>query len=118
MPGQPRGRYLLLAGLASSIAAGPALGVSAGTGQAGAEQTAVTRALPNVPIKHVIEIMIENHAFDNLFGRFPGADGIPPNTSLPNPNAHFDSAPNVSPVWRHPTRATSRGPSITARPPK
>ena len=43
--------------------------------------------------------MIENHSFDNLFGNFPGADGIPANTSLLNPNAYFDSAPNVQPVW-------------------
>ena len=62
-----------------------------------------------MPIKHVIEIMIENHAFDNLFGRFPGADGIPPNTSLPNPNAHFDSAPNVSPVWATPNQGDIQG---------
>jgi phospholipase C len=27
------------------------------------------------PIKHVIFIIKENHSFDNLFGRFPGADG-------------------------------------------
>jgi phospholipase C len=41
-------------------------------------------ATPLGPIHHVIEIMLENHAFDNFFGTFPGADGIPPNTSLPN----------------------------------
>lgn len=27
------------------------------------------------PIKHIIIIVRENHSFDNLFGRFPGADG-------------------------------------------
>ena len=27
------------------------------------------------PIKHVIFIIKENHTYDNLFGRFPGADG-------------------------------------------
>ena len=27
------------------------------------------------PIKHVIIIVRENHSFDNLFGKFPGADG-------------------------------------------
>jgi phospholipase C len=27
------------------------------------------------PIKHVVFIIKENHSFDNLFGRFPGADG-------------------------------------------
>ena len=60
---------------------------------------AVTATVPNVPITHVIEIMIENHSFDNLFGKFAGADGIPANASLLNPNAYFDSAPNVPPAW-------------------
>ena len=27
------------------------------------------------PIKHVVFLIKENHSFDNLFGRFPGADG-------------------------------------------
>ena len=60
---------------------------------------AVTAKAPAVPVTHVIEIMIENHSFDNLFGKFPGADGIPADTSLLNPDAYFDSAPNVQPVW-------------------
>ncbi|MGI5509065.1 alkaline phosphatase family protein [Streptomyces sp. CA-106131] len=54
------------------------------------------------PIKHVVEIMLENHSFDNLFGNFPGADGIPSGTSLQNPNATYHSAPDVSPVWASP----------------
>jgi phospholipase C len=29
------------------------------------------------PIKHVVIIVKENHAFDNYFGRFPGVDGDP-----------------------------------------
>src|ERR1700739_2120327 len=58
--------------------------------------------IPGSPIKHVIEIMIENHSFDNLFGSFPGADGIPSNASFLNPGAYYDSAPNVSPVWATP----------------
>ena len=33
-------------------------------------------------IKHVIWIIQENHSFDNYFGTFPGADGIPPGTAL------------------------------------
>src|ERR671936_739817 len=28
-------------------------------------------------IQHVVIIMQENHSFDNYFGTFPGADGIP-----------------------------------------
>lgn len=51
------------------------------------------------PIKHVVEIMLENHTFDNLFGQFPGANGIPSGTQLPNPSATFSSADPVSPVW-------------------
>src|SRR5207302_2323630 len=27
------------------------------------------------PIKHVVFLVKENHTFDNMFGRFPGADG-------------------------------------------
>lgn len=61
------------------------------------------------PIKHVIEIMIENHTFDNLFGSFPGADGIPANTSFLNPNAYYDSAPNVSPVSATPNEGDVQG---------
>src|SRR5207248_5882811 len=26
-------------------------------------------------IKHVVFVLLENHSFDNVFGRFPGADG-------------------------------------------
>jgi len=29
------------------------------------------------PIKHVVWIMQDNHSFDNYFGTYPGADGIP-----------------------------------------
>ncbi len=34
-------------------------------------------------IQHVIWIMQENHSFDNYFGTYPGADGLPPSTCLP-----------------------------------
>jgi phospholipase C len=33
----------------------------------------------------VIEIMLENHTFDDLFGNFPGANGIPVGTTFANP---------------------------------
>lgn len=33
-------------------------------------------AVATTPIKHVVTIMMENHTFDNFFGRFPGANGI------------------------------------------
>ena len=35
------------------------------------------------PIKHFITLMQENHSFDNYFGTYSGADGIPPGTCIP-----------------------------------
>lgn len=46
------------------------------------------------PVQHVVIIMKENHPFDNYFGTFPGANGIPPNVSLPD-----GLAGTVSPHW-------------------
>jgi phospholipase C len=46
-------------------------------------------ALPGVasssttPIQHLVLIMQENHTFDNYFGTFPGANGIPAGTCVP-----------------------------------
>jgi phospholipase C len=34
-------------------------------------------------IQHVIWIIQENHSFDNYFGTYPGVEGIPPTTALP-----------------------------------
>ncbi len=54
---------------------------------------------PNLnKIKHIIIIMQENHSFDNYFGTFPGADGIPmvngkPTVCLPDPNSGTCFAP-------------------------
>ena len=50
---------------------------------------AASAGIAGSPVKHVIEVMIENHTFDNLFGRFPGADGIPANASFPNPGGDY-----------------------------
>jgi phospholipase C len=68
------------------------------------------------PIKHVIEIMLENHTFDNLFGRFPGADGIPADATLPNPGAYFTSEPDVSPVWAGSNEGDVQGAIDNSRP--
>lgn len=46
------------------------------------------------PIRHVVVIMKENHAFDNYFGTFPGVDGIPSAVSLPDGRGG-----SVSPHW-------------------
>ncbi len=46
------------------------------------------------PIQRVIVIMKENHGFDNYFGTYPGADGIPENASLPD-----GAGGTVKPHW-------------------
>ncbi len=38
---------------------------------------------PNTPIEHFIFLMQENHSFDNYFGTYPGANGIPDGTCIP-----------------------------------
>jgi len=41
----------------------------------------------NNPIKHIVVIMQENHSFDNYFGTYPGANGIPADICMPlNPS--------------------------------
>jgi phospholipase C len=35
------------------------------------------------PIKHFISLMQENHSFDNYFGTYPGADGVPQDACQP-----------------------------------
>ncbi|MEO5833539.1 MAG: alkaline phosphatase family protein [Nakamurella sp.] len=53
---------------------------SVGAGSSGnvAEQTQTA-----TPIKHFISLMQENHSFDNYFGTYPGADGIPDGLCMP-----------------------------------
>jgi phospholipase C len=45
------------------------------------------------PIKHFIVVMQENHTFDNYFGTYPGADGLPAGVKMPvdpsNPSAGY-----------------------------
>jgi phospholipase C len=54
----------------------------------GAQANAKDVPAPGAPegiekIEHVVWIIQENRTFDNYFGTFPGADGIPPSTCLP-----------------------------------
>jgi len=50
------------------------------------------------PIKHFIVLMQENHSFDNYFGNYPGADGIPASTCMPRDPAK-PAAGCVKPYW-------------------
>ena len=38
---------------------------------------------PNTPIEHFVVLMQENHTFDNYFGTYPRADGIPEGVCMP-----------------------------------
>jgi phospholipase C len=49
------------------------------------------RADPIHRIRHVVVIMQENRSFDQYFGTYPGADGIPPGTCVPDPRAPLTS---------------------------
>ena len=43
------------------------------------------------PIEHFVVVMQENHTFDNYFGTYPGADGLPPDECMPvNPRDPSD----------------------------
>jgi len=62
--------------------------------EAGADTTGIHK------IQHVIVIMQENRSFDNYFGTYPGADGIPmangvPTVCNPNPIEHTCVKPYV-----------------------
>ena len=50
---------------------------------AGPLTPAVAAADTSTPIEHLVVLMQENHTFDNYFGTFPGADGIPSGTCIP-----------------------------------
>ncbi len=66
----------VLAALMASLLLAPA---RAASGAYDRDSVATTRT----PVKHFLFLMQENHSFDNYFGTFPGADGIPKGTCVP-----------------------------------
>ncbi len=60
-----------------------AVGVIACFGYASTASAAVPEGIHK--IQHVVMIMQENRSFDSYFGTYPGANGIPGNVCLPNP---------------------------------
>ena len=89
-PARPKGvmRSLRVTGAAMAVALGVAIAVSV-TGRVHwevAERTPAARPEPGIhKISHVIVITQENRSFDNYFGTFRGADGIPAGVCLPDP---------------------------------
>ncbi|HEY1810641.1 MAG TPA: alkaline phosphatase family protein [Acidobacteriaceae bacterium] len=66
-----------------------ATGAGSGSGAAPTKTAAATVTVtggttgtPQSAITHLIVLILQNHSFDNLFGTFPGADGL--DTSLPS----------------------------------
>jgi len=55
------------------------------------------RSRDPVPIEHVVVIVKENRTFDNLFGRFPGADGATVGVLEGGGKTKLDPAPDVYP---------------------
>src|SRR5438552_5207568 len=53
-------------------------------------------------IEHIIVIYFENRSFDNLYGLFPGADGIANATPAQSTQVDYDGKPlpHLPPVWK------------------
>lgn len=68
-----------------------AAGVAPHTAEAGADSR------PTTPIRHFVTVLQENHSFDNYFGSFPGADGIPAHTCVPIDPGATQPRPCVAP---------------------
>ncbi len=84
--------------LASTLAT-PAMGEQLGVSGAIVNDLATAR----LKIKHVVIIMQENRSFDDYFGTYPGADGIPmknwvPTVCLPDPLLQKCDKPYYDPM--------------------
>ena len=62
---------LVAAGLLTTAAGSPAAAATPGP------------PAPRTPIRHLVMLMQENHSFDNYFGTYPGADGLPAGVCMP-----------------------------------
>src|SRR5882762_11954470 len=53
-------------------------------------------------IEHIVVIYAENRSFDNLYGLFPGADGVASATPEQYTQVDFDGKPlpHLPPVWK------------------
>ena len=86
--------FTLLAGLMAAIAVSTFATQQSAPVATGAQAAAVTRPARGIhKIKHIVIIMQENRSFDNYFGTYPGALGIPmrhgkPTVCVPDPLRH------------------------------
>ncbi len=80
----------LLIGMGGALVLAAALTLSLGLPSQGSYRPPAQITLSSSPqgihkIQHVIVIVQENRSFDSYFGTFPGADGIPRATCVPDP---------------------------------
>lgn len=88
-----------------------AASIGVGTPAAASTADAAARLPTTTPIKHFLVLMQANHSFDNYFGTYPGADGLPAGTCVPvKPPA---PTPCVRPFPIGGTAITDLGPSRT-----
>lgn len=52
------------------------------TSSVGSASASHSASETSTPIEHLIVVMQQNHTFDNYFGTYPGANGIPANTCM------------------------------------
>ena len=69
------------------------------------------------PIKHMVMLMQDNHSFDNYFGTYPGADGIPENVCVPLSLTQSTMNGCVKPfhLGESPVEDLSKGPGVQKR---
>lgn len=71
-------------------------------GQSGPPRPALAQGA--APIDHIIVIFTENHTFDNLYGLFPGANGLrSPGSRIPQTDKDGNVYPTLPPVLNNDT---------------
>jgi phospholipase C len=82
----------------------PSAAPSAGPSAAPPVAQPASPAKPATPIEHVVVLMQENHTFDNYFGTYPGADGVPAGVCMPRDPANASAG--CQPSYHLPSRRT------------
>jgi phospholipase C len=67
------------------------------TRSTGGAAKSVRRAADFSTIENIVVVFQENHTFDNYFGTFPGADGIPGNAQICLPQKKGSKTPCIAP---------------------
>ena len=77
--------------------------------------SAEANAATTTPIKHFIMLMQENHSFDNYFGTYPGANGIPEGVCMPIDPFESSSTDCIAPFHIGDTDVTLEDPDHSSR---